>query len=356
MGCYKHLLRTVSIWFGIIGATIAVTLLMASNQYLKRGLQVIQALRDGLWVGFLTGAIAGGIAQYTYSSIGPTEVLRVICWGIAGGLLGLGLSFRIPNLGWVRGMGGGFVGGLLGGGLFVLLAVVSRGSGTSARLFGIAAIGFCIGLMIVIIEAAFREAWLEIRYSPSESRTVGLGAQPVSIGGDPNKCTIYARNTPPVALRYKLTQGQIICEDIPSGTNRRVKPGDQQMLGNITIVVCSAASSTQLAIGCPIPSLETQHQNQFSLHIKHHIISLSEGTRLTSNEIPGLESQRTDEVVVEVSHNPQDPTVLGLKNCSHHVWSATLANGQQKQIDPDRSVKLAVGTKINFGSVQGEIR
>jgi hypothetical protein len=222
-----------SIWFGLIGAGIAIALLSASFQYLKRGLQLSKAIKDGIWVGFLAGAIAGGIAEYLYSSIGPTEFLRIICWGIAGGLLGLGLSFRIPNLGQSRGLAGGFVGGLLGGGLFVLLAVVSGSSQTAARLFGTAAIGFCIGLMIAIIETAFREAWLEIRYNPRESRTVSLGSQPVSIGGDPNICTVYAHNAPPVALRYQLTEGQILCEDIPAGTTRQVQPGDQQMIGAI---------------------------------------------------------------------------------------------------------------------------
>jgi hypothetical protein len=105
----------VGLWFGLIGAAIAVSLLIASAQYLKRGLQIQQAFRDGVLLGFVAGAIAGAIAQYTYTSVGPTEFLRVICWGIAGGLLGLGLSFRIPNLGRSRGLGGGFVGGLLGG-------------------------------------------------------------------------------------------------------------------------------------------------------------------------------------------------------------------------------------------------
>ena len=352
----------VGIWFGIIGAAMAVTLLMASSQYLKRGLQVKQALKDGIWVGFLAGAIAGGIAQYTYRSVGPTEFLRVICWGIAGGLLGLGLSFRIPNLGQIRGTGGGFVGGLLGGILFVLLVVLSGGSETTARLSGNAAIGFCIGLTIVIIEAAFREAWLEIRYSPRESRTVSLGAQPVTIGSDPNLCTIYVRNLPPVALRYQLTQGQIICEDVPTGTRSSLRPGEQQAVGTVTIVVCGTASSPQFGSNSPTPSLETAvktvsaPQSQFSLQIKRRAIPLTDGTYLMAKEIPGLESQRTDGVVAEVSHNPQEPTVLGLKNCSYRSWMATLVSGEQRQIDSGRSIKLAVGTKINFGSVEGEIK
>lgn len=361
-GSLTESLIFVGIWFGIIGAAIAVTLLIAASQYLKRGLQVKQALKNGVWVGFLAGAIAGGIAQYTYQSVGPTEFLRVICWGIAGGLLGLGLSFRIPNLGQMRGMGGGFIGGLLGGILFVLLAVLKDGSQIVARLSGTAAIGFCIGLAIVIIEAAFREAWLEIRYSPRESRTVSLGSQPVTIGSDPNLCTVYVRNVPPVALRYQLMQGQIICEEVSSGTTHSLQPGEQQAVGTVTIVVCGTASSPQLASNSPIPSLTTAvrtvsaPQNQFSLQIKRHAIPLTDGTHLTANEIPGLESQLADGVVAKVSQNPQDSTMLGLKNCSCRPWMATLASDKQRQIDSGRSIKLAVGTKINFGLVEGEIK
>jgi hypothetical protein len=80
------------------------------------------------------------------------------------------------------------------------------------------------------------------------------------------------------------------------------------------------------------------------------------GTQLQAREIPGLAAQKPNGIVAEVNANPQDPSILGLHNCSQQVWLMTFPNGQQKQIDPDRSVKLATSTKINFGSVQGEIR
>ena len=93
----------------------------------------------------------------------------------------------------------------------------------------------------------------------------------------------------------------------------------------------------------------------FSLRIQHRTIPLIVGTRLQPREIPGLAAQSANGVVAEVNANPKDPTILGLLNCSNQVWTATLANGQQKQINPGRSIKLAFGTKINFGSVQGEV-
>jgi hypothetical protein len=97
-------------------------------------------------------------------------------------------------------------------------------------------------------------------------------------------------------------------------------------------------------------------QAPFSLRIQQKTIPLTVGTRLQAGEIPGLVAQSANGIVAEVNANPKDPSILGLQNCSNQFWIATLPIGQQKQIDPGRSIKLAVGTKINFGSVQGEVR
>ncbi|HEY9605899.1 MAG TPA: hypothetical protein V6C85_30110 [Allocoleopsis sp.] len=362
-GSFELSVVKVGLWFGVIGACIAVTLLIASSQYLKRGLQIGQAQKNGVLFGFVSGAISGAISQYTYRSLGPTEFLRVICWGIAGALLGFGLSFRLPNLGKLRGAGGGLAGGLLGGGLFVVLVVVSGLSNPVGRLVGCAAIGFCIGLMIVLIEVAFREVWLEVRYSSREIRTISLGAEPVSVGGNPNACTVYVPNAPPVALRFQLNQGQILCEDISANTTHCIHPGDRQMVGNVAIVVCAAGSaqqslrsSTNVYPRNSPGGISSQAPSQLSLRIKRQVIPLTDGTCLKAREIPGLEPQGADDVVAEVSHNPKDPSILGLKNTSHRAWVATLPGGERKQIESGRSIKLAAGTRINFGSTEGEIQ
>ncbi len=59
-------------------------------------------------------------------------------------------------------MGGGGVGGVLGGCLFILFAY--NLSGTAGRLAGCAAIGFWIGIMLVVAETLFNKAWLVISY------------------------------------------------------------------------------------------------------------------------------------------------------------------------------------------------
>jgi hypothetical protein len=78
--------------------------------------------------------------------------------------------------------------------------------------------------------------------------------------------------------------------------------------------------------------------------------------QLRRQDIPGLEASQGNGVVAEVVPNPQDPTVMGLKNLSQQAWVATLAQGGQRQVEGGRSIRLAAGTKIDFGTVQGEVQ
>lgn len=350
-----QLVAKTGIWFSIIGTCIGGALLIAAERYLQKAIQIKQILQNGLWVGCLAGFIAGAIAQFIYADSNPNqppEYFRVFCWGIAGALLGLGLSFPLPNLGKIRGLTGGFIGGLLGGSLFVLIVKVMNISGILGRFIGVAAIGFCIGLAIVIIETTFREAWLEIYYSPKEIRTVSLGSEPITIGSNSKTCTIYARHVPSETLRYYLSEGQIFCEDIPTGKTSRLKSGDAQTLGNLSLVVRTAGTSLQNQ-----QDLDTsQFQTKFSLQIKGREIPLELDTQLRATELPGLESKRADGVVAEVVTNPNEPSICGLRNLSHRTWTVKLANGEQRQIDFGRSIKLAFGTQIDFGSTKGEIK
>jgi hypothetical protein len=78
--------------------------------------------------------------------------------------------------------------------------------------------------------------------------------------------------------------------------------------------------------------------------------------RLCKQDIPGLETVAGNGVVAEVVPNPQDSTVLGLQNLSQQAWVATLVQGGKRQVEVGRSMRLAVGTKIHFGTVEGDIQ
>jgi hypothetical protein len=226
----------VGFWFGIIGALIAVGILIAHERYAKKSFtsmaRDIGRLAFGLAVGWLSGFISGGIAQAVFL-IDSTEILRVICWGIAGALLGLALTFCIPNLTRGRGLCGGLAGGIAGG--IVFIAISSVGNEILGRLLGIAAIGFSIGLMIAVADALFREAWLEVRYGPRDARTVTLGAEPVRVGSDTGKCDIYAPNIPAIAFSYRFENGQVLCHDYVNDRSGMVQIGVATTVGNVSI-------------------------------------------------------------------------------------------------------------------------
>jgi hypothetical protein len=78
------------------------------------------------------------------------------------------------------------------------------------------------------------------------------------------------------------------------------------------------------------------------------------GLRLLEHQVPGLLAQSPGGPVAEVTRNPNDPSVLGLTNLSSSAWEA-VSNGTRRQIGPGQTVKLAPGSKIDFGSTDGEV-
>ncbi len=346
----------IAIWFGVVGALVALFLLVGQSLYLRNGF----ALRKNTWFGSLYGGLsglgAGAVAQMIYQT-GPNELLRVLCWGIAGGLLGFSMSFRIPNLGRLRGGCGGFIGGLLGGILFIVLSLVL--TEFTGRLGGIALIGGFIGLMIVFAETLFRELWLEVAYGPKELRTISLGAEPISFGGDASVCTVYAQGVEPKAYIYSLDLGKVVCDDLARSRRSELQPGHQQQIGKLTVTVRGASpiavakaplTAPEKQNNTPSPTITTTLALKFTAK---RVYPLSAGRQFTSREISGLES--ASGIVAEVNTNPQDARVLGLKNLSQREWEVKMPDGGMRRIQAGQSVKLAVGGHIRFGIEEADV-
>jgi hypothetical protein len=158
----------------------------------------------------------------------------VLGWLILGGLLGLGLSFFIPNLARLSAVAAGLLGGFIGVLAFLLASQVHEAVG---RLFGALILGGCIGAMVALVEAAFRKAWLEVKLGPRETITVNLGPEPVKIGSDAKNCTVWAKGAAPVAVRYFVRNAQVICHDVPTNTETIVNPGDTRSVGPLELTV-----------------------------------------------------------------------------------------------------------------------
>jgi len=60
--------------------------------------------------------------------------------------------------------------------------------------------------------------------------------------------------------------------------------------------------------------------------------------------------------VAEMTQHPSDPSRWGLRNLSQHRWTATIAGGNVRDVDPGRSVAVAASTVIHFGTSDGQIR
>jgi hypothetical protein len=361
----------VGLWAGLVAIGTGIGLVIGQNSLLRR--RLLSGREAGVIAayGLVAGLASGGFGQAAYALVADIELLRwlgqVAGWTLLGGILAMGLSLFVPNLKLLRGLLGGLAGGGAGAIGFLVVGLVL--GNVPARLVGAALLGLCIGAMIALIEAVFREAWLEVHYGPNEQRSVTLGKRPIAIGSNAEACTVFAQGVADVALRYTLQEGRITCEDVPSGRSDDVMPGDTRQVGNLKVVVCGpqVSSATPVQDTKP-PGSESGEGVQpaspveapvvdadFILRIRGRAIPLSHGVRLTSEDVAGLETSEADGGVAQVSAHPSDPQILGLQNLATRAWFVTLPDGQETQIEPGRNVRLASGTKINFGVLRGEI-
>ncbi len=92
------------------------------------------------------------------------------------------------------------------------------------------------------------------------------------------------------------------------------------------------------------------------IRVGQSVVMLNYDTKLFPHHIDDRQSYDFTRPVAEVIQHPASPGVWGLKNLSEDKWVATTAEGKVKDVEPGRSVTIAVGTKISFGKAEGEIR
>jgi hypothetical protein len=238
------LVTAIGLWTALLAVGLSSSLLVGQNRYLGRSLFAggrVPLIAAGAAA---AGLVSGSIGQTLYFlllSVGIPEPGFVIGWILLGGLLGWGVSFFIPNLDGKKAAAAGIVGGGLGALAFI---VGSRGGEYFGRLVGGAVLGFCIGAMVAIVEAAFRRAWLEVRFGGGEIITVNLGPEPVKVGGDGRQCAVWARGAAPVALRYWIRDGKVVCDDMAGSGERLAANGDRWQAGGVEVIVRTASGAT----------------------------------------------------------------------------------------------------------------
>ncbi len=92
------------------------------------------------------------------------------------------------------------------------------------------------------------------------------------------------------------------------------------------------------------------------IRIEDAVVMLNWDTKLYPHHIDNSRLYDFSKPVAEVNQHPTDPTIWGLRNLTDEKWVITTADGDILDVEPGRNVRLAVGTKINFGKKEGEIR
>ena len=252
----KPVLYTL-IFVGMIGAFLAVGLLLAliaaQNRYMLSPafsrMQLIKGIPGGIVAGFLSGALA----QFIYALLGSNDpspimflsfrffkelALRSVGWTILGLLLGLAMTFFIPNMkrrqALIAGACGGFIGCV---GFFFTMVFFGP---TLARFAGGALLGFCIGLAVAIVEEISREVWAEIEAPDGSVRKINLGDTPIHVGsggGNPfgDQQQFFQAHQSGFQIR-KVQQGFMLEAVNPTGGQAAgqpvaLKPGEEFSVG-----------------------------------------------------------------------------------------------------------------------------
>jgi serine/threonine protein kinase len=90
------------------------------------------------------------------------------------------------------------------------------------------------------------------------------------------------------------------------------------------------------------------------IRIGDDVVILSRETRLYGYHIGTVNDDGSP--IAEVSQNPNNPAVLGLRNMTAEAWTLTRPDGSIVDVPPGRSAPIVSGNKINFGLATGEIR
>jgi hypothetical protein len=346
-------------WTALLAVCLALTLVMAQNRYQAKRLLAARQTLLVLVGGALAGLIAGSTGQVLYDLLDraalPPRLGFLAGWLLLGLMLGWGVGLFIPNLKRTRSAAAGAVGGCLGAAAFIGVAALGSGSVQEilARGAGAVILGFCIGLMVAIVEAVCREAWIEVYYGPKECKTFSLGRQPVTIGSGP-ECTVYVSKAPEVALTYVLEDGRIRCRRGGGAASSPVAPGQEETVGSVRVVARGSVQTQTTGWGGAPATTPTDGALRLQLpNGKRYRLAV--GERLGAQELPGVLPHKGEGPVAEVVANPKNPSVLGLKNLSKSVWTVVLPEGQKRQIELGQSIQLRVGLKVNFGELQAEV-
>ncbi|MGB0581671.1 MAG: hypothetical protein ACPGVU_18400 [Limisphaerales bacterium] len=241
------------IWTALTASLLTGSLFVANDFYERRRLSP-RVFSSGVLIGILAGAVSGGVAQAIFNMRPDLEgwtgaIVQALCWGVMGGLLGAFLSRAMANFGAIKGALGGFIGGTVGGLIFLIvvnaITDLLPGSSKLARetfglMIGVGILGASLGFVMVVVEKIFREASLEVVWSPNESSFFNLGSQPIYIGGGRDD-EIYIRGLGERHSHVVFADGAVEYVDAESQKRTPLRNESSIQVGPLKLVIHAAA-------------------------------------------------------------------------------------------------------------------
>lgn len=92
------------------------------------------------------------------------------------------------------------------------------------------------------------------------------------------------------------------------------------------------------------------------LRLENAIVMLNHDTHLYPHHLDDQRKYDFTQPLARITQHPQNPAIWGLENLGATPWTVVTANNSVQEVPPGRRVTLAPGTRIQFGTLEGEIR
>ncbi len=254
---------------------------------------------------------------------------------------GTGLELLIPRLlGNV--MGHSAYSGILG--YFIGLAVLKPQSWAKTVLIGLA------------IAAGLHAIWDATAYTGGGTFWFML----ISLLSFVGMTTLIMKGREITPNRSQLVASQLI--DRMAGTLSRSQLVPQGFGGAASAARPAAAAvapASPAAARSPVPAQSITFDDApdtLFIEIGHARVPVHLGACLFERQAPGTRASRGDSVIGEVNANPNDPSVLGIKNLSGQIWHVTTLEGERRDLAPGRSVRLMRGMQILIGDLNAAVK
>src|SRR5207302_9699807 len=92
------------------------------------------------------------------------------------------------------------------------------------------------------------------------------------------------------------------------------------------------------------------------IRIGSAVVALGPDAALYPHHLNPLRAYDMSMPAATIARHPTNPSRLGLRNETAGAWVATLPDGVTREVPAGRSVALSNGLRVQFGSVEGEVR